>query len=220
MRSSNIIKYFSYSFLCLVSAHLSATTLPASWYQEPLSGTTASIRFITSTPYIYKNKHAVNKSQIFIKRVNGTYKNFSAVIYKDAAKCVDFQVFDRTRKPQSYSKISAGKMLTFKMTPFADNGRKNVWCPNRFSFIAEQGKKYTAKIDIVIKNIFNAECRVQLFDDEFPLKPLLIIPRKRFVEYETSRSYRCLPLELQKPEWKKKSIKKFECTLKNGLYGC
>ncbi len=206
--------------LLLAPTVVTATKLPASWYQEPTTGSVAQIRFQLATPYLYRNKKPFIKEKINLKRIIGTYQQFNAVLYKNAAHCIDFQVFDLEHLTDRYVKIPAEEMLTFKISPYTDTSRKNVWCPNQFSFIAEAKKKYSVKLDIFKQNSRNAQCRVRVFIDENPIKQVKIVARTRPVKYLTSRSYRCAPIELLQPKWQLESRHKFECTLKNGLFGC
>ncbi|WP_188150511.1 hypothetical protein [Teredinibacter waterburyi] len=187
-------------------------------YKEAPSSASAKIMFKNSDPFYYEKGEAKDASFIIVDWIPGTYRDFSAVIYDSNEICTDGKVFPIVNDTDKSFDIKAGELQTFMLNTYHNTEDKRVWCPNRFSFIPQQGEEYTVKNSIHIKSIDYGYCQVEVFDSSGDR--IEIIAREKIPPLWTQSSPRCDKSEIEKPVQSKISKQNFECIIKVGGYKC
>lgn len=203
-------------FISLITACSSKKTLLVGEYDSTnIEGPQAEINFTRADPYIYLKSVPTVEKKVMIEGVLGEFKGFYVKLFNDPANCTDYQMMSLSKENEQFFPISTGKIMTFRILLVEQYQRRGAWCPATFSFIPEDGIKYTAKLDVHSNDRDYARCRVRLYDKGENVK---IIARENIPFRWVSDSPSCDLKELEELKWVDETNYKFMC--KSGRSSC
>ena len=192
-------------------------------YPEPISGDTASIKFVKESPYFTMPSESAEDGaeQGYVGLKLGKYAPKHASVIEDSLQCTSkaYKYIDIQSQDGKPVKIPAGQDMTFDMGAQEIHPTVFFHCGNTVTFKPVLGEAYTAVMGIDNKKYFSkkvgrsnfgqADCTLRIYkgDDEKDL--VNFISRKRFRSF-IGGGPSCYASELENPVMVKEARSKFK----------
>ena len=219
--------------LLLILSITACASRPYIQYPEPISGDTASIKFVKEAPYFTMSSKAAegDVEQGYVGLQLGKYAPKHASVIEDSRQCTSkaYQYIDIQSQTGKPVKIPAGKNITFDIGAQEIHPAVFLHCGNTITFNPVSGERYTAVMGIDNKKYFSkkvdrsligqADCTLRIYkgDDETDL--IDFISRKRFRPF-IGGGPSCYASEVENPVKVKEARKQFKCTIRAGGGSC